>query len=416
VHCRITLTRGMKSTSGMDPRLNVFGTTLIVLPEYKGMVYGDEGIRLVTSAIRRNNPAFLDSKIHHNNLLNNILAKIEANVAGVDDALMLDGEGFIAETNATNVFAFRKGTLVTPTAVACLPGLTRQLVLELARGTNIPVEERRVSLTEFYTAWTYELNGTLRARPGDSGAFDDVAENCNLLSRPVAEAHGLIFLRPEGQAPIDLAETLGGIGDDLGAFKLDSYVHIDTRVHDWDINWKLFFDTFSESYHIRSLHRSSIAPTFNSDCSIFEAFGKNLLSVGLRNNVFDEFAKPEAEWSLLPYGTIQYFLMPNGLVVHQLDHFEVWVVEPIGVNQTRTTTSVYAPQAPATEKARNYFVKNLDLLLSVTGGEDFALMAEIQRTLDAGALPEFLYGRIEPALLHFHAQLDRLLEQDPPAP
>ena len=68
----------------------------------------------------------------HNNLLNNILAKIEANVAGVDDALMLDLEGFIAETNATNVFAVRNGTLLTPTAVACLPGLTRQLVLELA--------------------------------------------------------------------------------------------------------------------------------------------------------------------------------------------------------------------------------------------------------------------------------------------
>ena len=299
---------------------------------------------------------------------------------------------------------------------------TLQALVNACRHRGAPLVEPfstgnlRSTLACPYHAWTYELNGTLRARPGDSGAFDDVAENCNLLSRPVAEAHGLIFLRPEGQAPIDLAETLGGIGDDLGAFKLDSYVHIDTRVHDWDINWKLFFDTFSESYHIRSLHRSSIAPTFNSDCSIFEAFGKNLLSVGLRNNVFDEFAKPEAEWSLLPYGTIQYFLMPNGLVVHQLDHFEVWVVEPIGVNQTRTTTSVYAPRAPATEKARNYFVKNLDLLLSVTGGEDFALMAEIQRTLDAGALPEFLYGRIEPALLHFHAQLDRLLEQDPPAP
>lgn len=161
VHCRITLTRGMKSTSGMDPRLNVFGPTLIVLPEYKGMVYGDEGIRLITSAIRRNNPSFLDSKIHHNNLLNNILAKIESNVAGVDDALMLDSEGFIAETNATNVFSVRKGTLVTPTAVACLPGLTRQFVLELARNANIPVTERRVSLSEFYTADEVFTTGTM---------------------------------------------------------------------------------------------------------------------------------------------------------------------------------------------------------------------------------------------------------------
>ena len=161
VHIRLTLTRGEKSTSGMDPRLNVHGCTLIVLPEYKGAVYGSGDLKLVTSSIRRNGPSYLDSKIHHNNLLNNILAKIEANVAGVDDALMLDGEGFIAETNATNVFAVRKGTLVTPTAVACLPGLTRQLVLELARGTNIPVEERRVSLTEFYTADEVFTTGTM---------------------------------------------------------------------------------------------------------------------------------------------------------------------------------------------------------------------------------------------------------------
>lgn len=161
VHCRITLTRGRKSTSGMDPRLNCYGPTLIVLPEYKGLVYGDEGIRLVTSSVRRNSPSCLDSKIHHNNLLNNILAKIEANVAGADDALMLDLDGFVAETNATNVFAVRNGALLTPTAVACLPGLTRQLVLELARESGMDVQERRLSLTEFYTAQEVFTTGTM---------------------------------------------------------------------------------------------------------------------------------------------------------------------------------------------------------------------------------------------------------------
>ncbi|MDQ4141566.1 MAG: aminotransferase class IV [Bacteroidota bacterium] len=108
-HIRLTLTRGEKITSGMDPRLNQMGCTLIVLAEHKPPVYDNSaGIRLVTSGIRRNNPQFLDSKIHHNNLLNNILAKIEANVAGADDALMLDGQGFVAETNATNLFMVKK--------------------------------------------------------------------------------------------------------------------------------------------------------------------------------------------------------------------------------------------------------------------------------------------------------------------
>ena len=107
-HIRLTLTRGEKITSGMDPRLNQKGCTLIVLAEWKKPVYDNAaGVRIVTSAIRRNSPQFVDSKIHHNNLINNILAKIQANVAGADDALMLDERGFVAEMNGTNLFMIR---------------------------------------------------------------------------------------------------------------------------------------------------------------------------------------------------------------------------------------------------------------------------------------------------------------------
>ena len=161
-HIRLTLTRGEKITSGMDPRLNQQGCTLIVLAEWKPPVYDNQqGIRLATSSVRRNNPQFLDSKIHHNNLLNNILAKIEANVAGADDALMLDANGFVAETNATNVFMVRRGTLCTPHADACLPGITRQLVIDMARETGIPVQEKNLSLTEFYNADEVFTTGTM---------------------------------------------------------------------------------------------------------------------------------------------------------------------------------------------------------------------------------------------------------------
>ncbi len=98
VHIRLTLTRGLKVTSGMDPRLNQSGSTLIVLAEHKPPVYSTDGLALVTSSVRRFPPDCLDPKIHHNNLIQSILAKIEANVAGADDALMLDTRGFIAET------------------------------------------------------------------------------------------------------------------------------------------------------------------------------------------------------------------------------------------------------------------------------------------------------------------------------
>lgn len=160
-HIRLTLTRGKKTTSGMDPRLNVFGPTLIVLAEWKKPVYAVEGIRLITSSVRRNTPECLDSKIHHNNLINNILAKIQANVAGVDDAIMLDVHGFVSETNATNLFAVRKGELLTPHADSCLPGITRSRVLRLARELGIQAVERNVSITEFHAADEVFTTGTM---------------------------------------------------------------------------------------------------------------------------------------------------------------------------------------------------------------------------------------------------------------
>jgi branched-chain amino acid aminotransferase len=161
VHVRLTLTRGVKVTSGMDPRLNQAGPTLVVLAEHKAPVYDTDGLQLVTASVRRPGPDVLDPKIHHNNLINSILAKIEANVAGADDALMLDGRGFVAETNATHLFAVAGGALVTPVALACPEGITRQTVLGLAAANDIPATVRDVSLAEMYAADEVFCTGTM---------------------------------------------------------------------------------------------------------------------------------------------------------------------------------------------------------------------------------------------------------------
>ncbi|MFN0008960.1 MAG: aminotransferase class IV [Planctomycetota bacterium] len=160
-HVRLTLTRGVKVTSGMSPKWNRSGPCLIVLAEWKAPVFGSGGLKLVTSSVRRNAPQCLDSKIHHNNLLNNILAKIEADAAGADDAVMLDVEGYVAETNATNLFLARQGVLLTPTADHCLPGITRGVVLEIARDEAIPHVVRRVSLSELHAADEAFTTGTM---------------------------------------------------------------------------------------------------------------------------------------------------------------------------------------------------------------------------------------------------------------
>ena len=160
-HVRLTLTRGEKITSGMSPHWNQSGCTLIVLAEWKALVYDPEGIRLVTASVRRNSPQFLDSKIHHNNLLNNILAKIEANHAGADDAVMLDAQGFMSETNATNMFLVRADALLTPHADSCLPGITRASVIRMSRSNGFEVVERNLSTSELYTADEAFVTGTM---------------------------------------------------------------------------------------------------------------------------------------------------------------------------------------------------------------------------------------------------------------
>lgn len=161
VHIRLTLTRGEKITSGMDPRLNQAGPTLIVLAEHKAPVYDASGITLVTSSVRRHRADSLDPKIHHNNLLTSILAKIEANVAGADDALMLDDAGFVAETNATHVFHVADGVVRTSTTRACPEGITRETILALCAEAGIPTLVGDFSLTEVYNADEAFVTGTM---------------------------------------------------------------------------------------------------------------------------------------------------------------------------------------------------------------------------------------------------------------
>ena len=145
----------------MDPRLNQSGPTLIVLAEHKPPVYDKGGLSLITSSIRRPTPDVLNPRIHHANLINSILAKIESNAAGADDALMLDARGFVAETNATHVFLVSGGEVATSRVVACPDGITRATVIDLCKENDISCSERDISLPEVYRANEMFCTGTM---------------------------------------------------------------------------------------------------------------------------------------------------------------------------------------------------------------------------------------------------------------
>ncbi|HSE65588.1 MAG TPA: aminotransferase class IV [Gemmatimonadales bacterium] len=203
IHIRLTLTRGVKITSGMDPRLNQSGPTLIVLAEHKPPVYAKTGLRLITSSIRRFPPDCLDPKIHHNNLLQSILAKIEANTAGADDAIMLDVRGFVAETNATHLFFVEEGVVSTSRTVACPEGITRAAVLELCKEHGIPNQIRDISSAEMYRADEAFCTGTMGEIAGVSwidgraigaGKPTPVTERLQTLFRELTGREGVVVV------------------------------------------------------------------------------------------------------------------------------------------------------------------------------------------------------------------------------
>ncbi len=203
VHIRLTLTRGVKVTSGMDPRLNQSGPTLIVLAEHKPPVYSTAGLSLITSSIRRFAPDALDPKIHHCNLIQSILAKIEANVTGADDALMLDSRGFVAETNATHLFFVERGVVRTSRTIACPEGITRAVVLEILEEQGIPHEVRDISPAEVYRADEAFCTGTMGELAGvttidgrriGAGVVGPVTQRLTALFRELTAREGTVVV------------------------------------------------------------------------------------------------------------------------------------------------------------------------------------------------------------------------------
>lgn len=275
-----------------------------------------------------------------------------------------------------------------------------------------PGEPVRPRLKCPYHGWVYELDGSLVGRPYAEAAFAAAPMvECGLRPVRVAEKHGLILAQLEG-AQLDVDAALFGAEAELAPLELGGWSFIEAREATWPFNWKLVLDTFCEAYHIRALHKGSIAPAYHSEISICDAFGPHPRMIGLRRGVLDELAKPdETERRLLPHATAQLIFMPSGLITWQRDHIELWRVTPLAVDRTLVRTALYAPEAPTTDKALAYWRRNLDILIDVTGREDFPLMAKIHQALEAGALDEVIYGRNEPALIHLHRSIDAALEE-----
>ncbi len=186
-HCRLMITRGRKSKPFQHPKLSQWGPTIVAIVEHSKPVSGlqSKGIRLATVPQVRGLPTSQDPKLNSHSKLNCVIACLQAEEAGADEALMLDPHGFVNTTNACNFFIVRRGALWTSTGDYCMNGVTRQNVIDLARADGIPVFEKNYSLYEAYGADEAFLTGTF-------GAQTPVAE---IDGKPIGEGDRPVMAR-----------------------------------------------------------------------------------------------------------------------------------------------------------------------------------------------------------------------------
>ena len=262
-----------------------------------------------------------------------------------------------------------------------------------------------------YHGWTYGLDGRLKGIP-DERSFSGIDKDKNgLLALPVGERHGMIFVRLAPGVPleIDVDGFLAGLGDDFGAYGFESYNFFASQTLTPRINWKFGVDTFLESYHLPALHRATVAPLIRGNTGAFDVFGDHARLTMLRYTAAEWEGQKDGDWNVLANILPIYRLMPNTLIVFQSDHLETWRILPGEVDRTMVEFALYVPEPPATDKARTYWQKNYDLAIRTVLDEDFALGEKMQRGFMSGLQAEVVYGRNEPALIHFHQRLRELL-------
>jgi len=266
-----------------------------------------------------------------------------------------------------------------------------------------------------YHSWAYDLNGELLGQPLARDAFEEL-ERCDfgLIPLPVAERFGLIFAAVgAGRAQaIDIEAVLAGLGSEVAGYDFGSWSFLAERTGLFDANWKLIHDTFLESYHVFSLHRDTLAPDMLSTPFVGENFGPHTRGVVMRKEVTKLLELPESEWDLRANSSIVYILFPSVAInLPMSGHAEFWDMypEPDDPHRTRVTVRFYVPRAPGTDQERTFWERNVRFTTKVVFEEDFGQQQDIHRSLRSGLMPEVVYGRNEPALIHHHQQIESAL-------
>ena len=274
------------------------------------------------------------------------------------------------------------------------------------------------TLTCPYHAWSYGLDGSLIHVPHEE-VFEGLERSTlGLHSVPHQVRHGFVWAVVDGErgGPPDMAASLGPVlDDDFDAFELAAHHVAGILTTVKNANWKLVMDAFAEGYHLKSLHRQSLARFF-LETSILDDCAPHVRQVGARKTLLEMAGESEENWDLRRDTTVFYNVFPNAvLVFHPL-----WVSQmslfPVGVDQVRVVHRMLAPREPSDETAKARLVKSFEHIHGqVFEKEDLSIAESIQSTLASGANDHVLLGGLEEGMRLFHQARDRALAIAPPA-
>jgi phenylpropionate dioxygenase-like ring-hydroxylating dioxygenase large terminal subunit len=333
-----------------------------------------------------------------------LLLHREPVLAGLSGDAAAPGDSFVREIGGVPILVVRAAS----GAAHAFVGLCRHRGAPIAGGAGRGDGRLRCP----YHGWTYDEAGDLVGQPCPEGFAGLPAEDLCLKRLPVAERHGLIFVRPTPGPPVDPDAHLGGAAHELASFGLERWVPFARHVTRRALNWKLVVESFLEAYHVPALHQRTIAPAILGAPALWDAFGRSGRLVAVRRSIADLRTRPESEWDLLAHSVILYLLFPDTILIHQIDHVEVVQVDAHGPADTTVSFGLYTPEPAVTASARHHFQGNLDLLVRVSEQEDFQVGEDMQRGFHAPGSDRVVYGRNEPGVSHFHRAVNAALEGD----
>jgi phenylpropionate dioxygenase-like ring-hydroxylating dioxygenase large terminal subunit len=265
-----------------------------------------------------------------------------------------------------------------------------------------------------YHAWCYDVEGRLMGQPMARGAFDEVpTEELGLIPLPVAEAGGLILLRPRaGAEVIDGPAHLGGLATELAGYGFEDFTLFGERTLELRASWKQPYETFLESYHVFALHQNTISREILSTPMLCDFYGPHGRAALLGRKTERLIAEDADRYTLRNTGNIVYWLFPNVVLsMPMTGHAELWQTYPDPDVPGRCTVTLrfYIPRTHAGDDRTPFWERMLDYSVRIVMEEDFPQQERIYRGLASGSHPGPVFGRNEPGLIHFHRSVEAAL-------